>query len=267
MTLKAKSVLSLIGRDYRIARSYRLAFLLDTFFGLLNLITFFFISQVFEGERPEGLGPAPDYFAFVAVGLAIALVLQAASTGLARRIREEQLVGTLEVLVVQPISSAELAMGLAGFPFAFAMARAVIYLLIAGLFLQLDISQANWIGLVGMLFLAAAAFIPLGIALGALVIVFKRGEVLAAIVTFGLGLLSGALFPIAELPGWAGAVGRVLPTRFAFDGVRAALFKGHGYGNDMLALTIFIAVGMPLAIAGFSRSLEWARSRGTLSQY
>lgn len=263
---EARNVLALVRRDYLITRSYKLAFVLDTFFGLMNLVTFYFISRLFEGA-PTGLGTAPDYFSFAAVGVAIALVVQAASVGLARRLREEQLVGTFELLTVQPISASALALGSAGFPFAFAMVRAVFYLALAGLLLRLNVTQTEWPGLILLLGLTAMALMPIGIALGALVIIFKRGEVLAGVLTFGLGLISGALFPVAELPSWLAGVGRVMPTRYALEGIRDALFAGEGYARDTLILSLFGLVGFPCAILLFDHSLSWARRRGTLSHY
>lgn len=267
MRLKAKNVFSLARRDFKIARSYRAMFVLDTLFGLLNLVTFYFIARIFESTEPVGLGAAPDYFAFAAVGLAIGLVIQAASVSLAHRIREEQLVGTLEMLAVQPLSTGELALGSASFHFAFAIVRSAVYLAIAGLLLELKVSDASWLGLTLMFGVIGAAFLPIGIALAALVVIFKRGEVLASLVTFGLTLVSGGLFPIAELPGWLRWIGRAMPTRFAFDGFRKALFSGHGYLLDAAALGLFAIAGVPLSIFLFSKSLDWAIRRGTISQY
>ena len=37
------------------------------------------------------------------------------------------------------------------------------------------------------------------------------------------------VFPLGVLPGWLEFMGKLLPTRFAFDGVRAALFEGAAW--------------------------------------
>src|SRR5438132_2332717 len=118
------TVRALIKRDYFVARSYRLAFFLDLVFGVLNLVIFFFISRTFGGRTASELGGAPSYFAFVALGISVVVVMEATSIGLANRLREEQLSGTLEALVIQPVTAVELAVGLAGYPFLFAMIRA-----------------------------------------------------------------------------------------------------------------------------------------------
>ena len=68
-----------------------MAFVLDLFYGIINLLVFFYISQTFDDTASHDLDGAPSYFAFASIGIAITIVLQAASGGLAHRIREEQL--------------------------------------------------------------------------------------------------------------------------------------------------------------------------------
>jgi ABC-type multidrug transport system permease subunit len=258
---------ALIRRDYVLARSYRLAFFLDLVFGVLNLVIFYFISKTFGGTPTKDLGAAPTYFAFAALGISVMVVMEAASIGLANRIREEQLTGTLEALVTQPITAVELAFGLTGYPFLFAMSRAAFYVVVAGVFLGLDLGRTDWVGFVLVLAVTGAALASIGIFLGAVVIVVKRARVVASLVTFALGFLGGAFFPISVLPGWLEPIGRIAPTRFAFDGLRAAVFRGGGWGTDLLALAAFSAVALPVAVWLFSVALRATRRSGSLLQY
>jgi ABC-2 type transport system permease protein len=250
-----------------VTRSYRLAFVLDLVYGLINLVVYFFISRTFEQAHTAGLNGAPTYFAFVAVGIAITVVIGAASSGLAARIREEQLTGTLEALIAQPLTTTEVSLGLAGFPFLFAIVRAAFYILIAGAFLDLGLGNADWVGFVVVLLAAGVALSALGVLFGGLVLVVKRGEVLAGMIPFAMGLVSGAFFPVSVLPGWLEPIGRIVPTRFAFDGLRNAIFRGEDWGSDAAALALFALVALPLAIAVFERALAYGRKTGSLSQY
>ena len=134
---------ALVRRDWSITRSYRTALVTDLGFGFLNLVVYHFISRTLRPRVGSELAGAPSYFAFAAVGIALTVVLQAAITGFSRRVREEQLTGTLETLLAQPISSVELALGLAGFPFLFAIFRALAYLLLAGAFLGLSFAHCR----------------------------------------------------------------------------------------------------------------------------
>ncbi len=258
---------ALVGREYMINRSYRLTLPLDIFFGFLNLIIFFFISKTFHGGASAGLAGAPDYFAFASVGIALGLVIQTASVRIAHRMREEQLTGTLEALVAQPIRGSELSIGLAGFDVVFAMARATLYILVAWLFLGVDLSRASWLGFSLVLLCAGTAMAAIGIVLAAGVLVFKRAELAGLMVTLALSTLGGAAFPVRVLPDWLDPIVRVVPTRFAFDGVRHALFRGTGWSGDAGALLLISAVSLPVAFLVFNGALELAKRRGSLATY
>jgi ABC-2 type transport system permease protein len=267
LSVRAQPVTAVVRRDYHITRSYRLAFGLDLFFGVANLFLYYFISRTFGNAGRASLDEAPTYFAFAMVGIVVTVVMQAACTALAVRIREEQLTGTLEALVVQPITSLELALGLAGFPFVFAVVRAVVYLAVASAWLGVHVGEADWVGAALVLLSAGAAFTSLGIALGAIVLVIKKGDVFASLAIFALGLVSGSLFPISVLPGWLQPLAKVAPPRFALDGLRSALYSGTGWGEDAVVLALFAALTFPLAVWIFNWGLRYAERTGSLAQY
>jgi ABC-2 type transport system permease protein len=265
--IRAQAITAIVRRDYHITRSYRLAFGLDLVFGVANLLLYYFISRTFGRAGTASLEGAPSYFAFAVVGIVVMVVMQAASAATAVRIREEQLTGTLEALVVQPITSLELALGLAGFPFVFAIVRAVVYLAIASAWLGVDVGQADWPGTAFVLLGAGAALTGLGIALGATVLVIKKGDVLAGFAIFVLGLLAGSLFPISVLPGWIQPLAKIAPPRFALDGMRSALYQGAGWGDDAIVLTLLAVLTFPIAVWIFDRALRFAERTGSLAQY
>jgi ABC-2 type transport system permease protein len=260
-------VRALIAMEYASRRTYRLAFLLDLVFGIANLLVYYFISRTLSIGQHSDLGSAPTYFAFALVGIAITNVIGAAATGLAYRIREEQFTGTLEALLVQPISLNELSTGLAGYPFLFSMARAAFYILVGGGLLGVDFSNADWLGFVLMLLCSALAFGSLGIMLGGLILVVKRGEALVGVTMYALGILGGAFFPISALPSWLQPIVSMLPTHFAFHGLRAAIFVGGDWQTDALVLFLFGLVSLPCANYLFRRAVDHTRAAGTLNQF
>lgn len=257
---------AIMRRDFQITRSYRAPFVLDIFFGIMNLVVFYYISQAVSIERGD-LGGATTYFAFASVGTMLTVVVQSATAGLAARIREEQLTGTLEMLVMQPVSSVHLPFGLTGFPFLFGSVRVALYVAFAGAFLDLGLGNASWPGFFAILIAATLALSGVGIILGAVVLVLKQGTTLAIVLMFGFGLLSGAVFPRDLLPGWLETLGHLLPTRFALDGLRSALFTGAGWEGDFVALMATAAVLLPLSVWFFVVLLQVVKRSGSLSQY
>jgi ABC-2 type transport system permease protein len=264
---RARVLGAMVRRDFLISRSYRLAFVLDGFFGLVNLAVFLFISRTFGDATTAELNGAPSYFAFAAVGISLTVVIDATATLFARRIRDEQVTGTLEAVLTQPISIAEFSFGLAAFPLLFGVVRALAYLLVAAAWIGLDAERASWTGFAAILVSSGAAFAAVGVLLGAIVLVIKRGQVVVGMVVFTMGVLGGALFPIEVLPAGFEAVGRVLPTRFAFDGIRSAMFTGEGWTDDVAILLVYGALGIPAAIWTFTQALSYSRHAGTLTQY
>jgi ABC-2 type transport system permease protein len=259
-------VLTLVRREYASRRTYRLAFLLDLLFGVANLLVYYFISRTLEVAADSNLGVS-SYFAYVLVGIAITNVIGAASTGLAYRIREEQFTGTLEALMVQPVTLTELSAGLAGYPFLFSMGRAAIYILVGGTLLGIDFGTTDWVGFVVMLLVSALAFGALGIILGGVMLVVKRGEALVGLFTYALGILGGAFFPISTFPPWLEPIARIVPTRFAFEGLRRAIFLGDHWARDALILLVMSIVAFPFATYFFARAVEHTRRAGTLTHY
>lgn len=253
-------------RDFQVTRSYRLAFGLDILYGLLQLVTYYFISRV-VGTTSTSLGAAPNYFAFAAVGAVMGGVLSATVYALSGELRNEQLTGTLEALAAQPITSFEFCAGFVSFPLIFASLRASIYLIVASVWMHFDVSKASLPGVVGMIGATAFAFAPIGIFAGAAVLVLKRGTVIVGALISLMSMLGGAFFPVAVLPALLQWVGRSVPVRFAYDGVRAALFAGSGWETDLLALVGYGALMMPIALLAFARALNHARRAGTLSEY
>lgn len=259
--------MALLRRDLLIQVSYRLVLALDVFVGVLDVIVYYFISETFEGVTTASLGGAPSYFAFALVGIAVTVVIQAAAVGIGTTVREEQLTGTLEALVAQPLRTTELAAGLCGLPFFFSTLRVAIYLLLGALAFGLDLSDTSWIGFFVMLVTTAISMSTIGIGTAALVLVIKRGNALSSLVIFGMSLAGGAFFPVSVLPDWLEAVGKAVPPRFAFDGFRDALYQGSGWASDAVVLAAFSVVALPVAVWLFGRGLLYARRSGTLAQY
>jgi len=264
--LKLSAIAALVRRDYQIRTSYRLALMLDFFIGALDVIVFYFISQTFNDGATASLGDAPSYFAFALVGIAVTAVIQATTAGIGVAVRDEQLTGTLEALVTQPLSVVEMAVGMCGMPFLLSTFRVALYLILGGAFFDVSFSEANWPGLVVLLIVTATAMSSIGIASAAAVMVIKRGQAIAGLLVFGMSLLGGAFFPVSVLPDWLQPLSDIVPTRFAFDGLRAALYGGEFWG-DALALVGFSVVGVPAAIWLFERALRHGRRAGSLAQY
>ena len=72
-------------------------------------------------------------------------------------------------------------------------------------------------------------------------------------------LLSGFAFPFRGMPGWAQALGEVLPVTHVLRIVRGALLKGAELADataDIGALALFVLVVTTLAMARYRTTLD-----------
>jgi ABC-2 type transport system permease protein len=263
--MRPHAIAALIRRDALEGRRYPASLLLDLLFGVINLVIFLYISRTFRGVTTGHLHGAGSYFAFASVGIAFMIVIQAATTSVVRRVRAERQAGTLEALASAPVTSGELAVGMAGFGYAFGALRAAIYLGISALWLGLDVPDADWLGVAIVLVLGTVALMAIGIGLSALVLVYGRAEALTRVAVVALAFLSGAYFPVSVLPKWLEDVSVVLPSRIALDGLRAAFFDVGDWPARAGWLVVCIAVGFPLALLAFRAGLRATIRRGTIT--
>lgn len=261
----AGPILALIRRDYLERRTFRFALALDLLFGMLNLVVYFYISHVLR-HPARGL-PHGDhsYFSFAAVGVAFMLVIQAATATLARRVREDELTGTLEAICTQPVSASAIAFGLSGFPYLFAVLRAAGYLLLANLLLGLGISHPSPVGVLATILVSGLALMAVGIVLAGVVVALGTGGQLVSVVVFGFGFLGGAYFPISLLPGPLRELSLLTPTRYALDALRAALYGGRWLGSFWPLVAVAL-VALPLSLLVFRSALGISARRGTLTR-
>jgi ABC-2 type transport system permease protein len=72
-------------------------------------------------------------------------------------------------------------------------------------------------------------------------------------------LLSGFMFPFRGMPGWAQAIGEVIPVTHFLRVVRGALLKGEGLTTlwpELVALGVFVCIVTALAMLRYRRTLD-----------
>jgi ABC-2 type transport system permease protein len=127
---------------------------------------------------------------------------------------------------------------------------------------------------IGPALLILMAFLPftwgLGLVSAAAVVTFRRGGSATTMVVTMLGLLSGAVFPIALLPGFLQMIAEWNPFAIAIDGVRDALIGGTGWSEalgDLPRLVPLSLLGLVLGALCFRAAVARERRRGTLGHY
>lgn len=250
-------------RDLQVAWSYRAGFLVGQVSPLLMIGLFYFVSRV-VGEGSV-VGSPDEYFQFVVIGIAVSSVIDGSAASSAESARSAQVQGSLEALAVQPISPVALAFGWSLYPVLDAIIRAMITVLLAlpfGLAAGVD---PNWAGIAVVLAVSAVAFVGVGMIGSALIIAFQQGVSAVDVAMGALAVFSGALFPVAVLPGWLQPLTVLSPLTHALDAMRAVALDGASIGSvgsDLLVLACFAVALLPLGAFLIHVAMRHARRVG-----
>jgi ABC-2 type transport system permease protein len=102
------------------------------------------------------------------------------------------------------------------------------------------------------------------------VLVAKRGSPLARFLSLVTGLLGGVYFPVSALPRWLRSWSYLLPTTYSLDALRRLMLleaSPLALWPDLLALSCFSAILLPVGLLSFRFAMRWARREGSLSQF
>jgi ABC-2 type transport system permease protein len=268
---EAAKLPAFVRRDAKIALSYRVAFASDLLGLAAQIVVFSFIAKLVEPDKlPTYGGTHVTYLEFVATGIVINLALGALLYKVSGAIRQEQLQGTLESVLVTPTATATMQIGSVASTLLVVPLRATAMLGAIALVFGLQFDSGGILPALTIM----AALVPfawgLGLATGAAIVTFRRGTGLLGAGTTLLGLASGAVFPLALLPAWMAAIAQWNPLAIAIDGVRETLLGGAGWSEALSDIAVLLPLaGLTLA-AGvwlFRLALDRERRRGTIGMY
>jgi ABC-2 type transport system permease protein len=258
-------------RDLLTALSYRFGFVTGWIALGLQAVLFYFVGELVDpGALPSYGGHDVTYLEFAIIGIALggftALALGRISAG----IRNEQLMGTLESLLVTPTSPNTIQIGTVLYDLVYVPVRTALFLVFATLVFGLDLRAA---GLPAAL-LVLLVFIPfvwgLGVANAGLVLTFRRGSGVVAFGAMVLTLLSGAYFPLDLLPGWLAAVAEYNPLALTIDSMRESLLGNAGTTDALVAAAEILPFSLVSLLGGlwiFRLALRRERRLGTIGLY
>jgi ABC-2 type transport system permease protein len=266
--LLLRRVRAFVVRDFQLAVSYRLEFFLRILTILLVVTTFFFISKIFVGsETPFSQWRYP--LAAWITGLAVFNYFMTGFSSLANAIRSEQMQGTLESVLLSPISVPTVVVASSAWDFALATFNSFLYLFFGWLFFDVHF-QGNFLLALLFLLLTTLVLACIGILSASFAMVFKRGDPFGILLGTGSALFSGVFFPTQLLGSGFSTVSRILPSTYGLDGIRRVLIEGQGLSEvsePLVTLFIFLALLLPFSLWVFARAVQRAKREGSLIQY
>jgi ABC-2 type transport system permease protein len=260
-----------VRRDFLVAWSYRLAFASEWASLVLQAFMFYFVGlMVDETVLPEYGGSPATYMEFVAVGIALGTFMQLALSRVATGIRNEQVAGTLESLLMTPTASATIQVGTVVYDLIYIPVRTVVFLVLVAVGFGLHFEADGLLPAAAVLL----AFIPfvwgIGIATAGGILTYRGATAFTGFGLTVLTLFSGAYFPLTLLPDWVERLAAVNPVAIAIEGMRQPLLGGTGWSEtavDVLTLLPFAVASLAVGITVFRLALRRERRRGSLGLY
>jgi ABC-2 type transport system permease protein len=267
----ARKVPAFLRRDLLVMLSYRAAFASDLLFIVIQAVMFGFVAELVDQSKlPSYNGVQATYFEFVMIGVVIATVTGLLLQRVATAIRQEQMIGTLEAVLVTPTSPTTVQAGSVAFDLLFIPVRMAALLLAVSVTLGLGFEASGALPSAVLLL----AFVPfvwgLGLLAAAAIVTFRRGTGVVGVAMSVLGLASGAFFPLSLLPGWLQAIAEANPVSIVMEGTREALIGGAGWsgiGTGVLMLIPLSGLALLAGVAAFRAALAREHHRGTLGLY
>src|ERR1043166_5682432 len=227
LRLLPRRIFAFVARDYRLFVSYRMQFFLRILSILIVVTTLFFISKIFTGFTDPRFAQWRDPLAAWLTGLAVLNYFMTGFSSLANAIRQEQMQGTLESVLMTPISVPTVIVASSAWDFVQATFFSFLYLFFGWLFFGVHYQGSFLLALVFLL-LTTTVLACLGILSASFAMVFKRGDPFGVFLGTGSALFSGVFFPTQLLGSGFGAVSRMLPPTYGLDGIRRVLIEGQG---------------------------------------
>jgi ABC-2 type transport system permease protein len=227
------------------------------FFTFLLPLIFLAVFAVVGRDREVDGRPYADVFIPGMLGLAI-LVTTFAGLAITLTIRRER--GMLKRVRGTPLPPATY-MGALVTSNALVLAfETVLVLIVGSTVLEVDL-PGTWPELVGLVILGAACFAVLGVAVSPLVPTAEGSSAVVNAIYLPMLLLSGAFFPVDELPPFLEWLAEALPLTHLLDAMRSVLEDGGLSGDDLAGLAVTVGWGL-VGLAVAARTFRWTPRGG-----
>ena len=256
-------------RDWSVEKTYQLRLFLRLFDVVLIATAIYFMSLLVQD--PESLSQYNgNYFDFALVGLAVTSFAGVGLMSFGESLGREQATGTIDLLLASPASIPQLMAGMFALPFTFACVQIVGLLGIGVGLLGSGLSLSGLLISIPLLLMTTATFAAVGIVIGGIMLLAKRGDPISTPFYQASMLLSGVIIPLELLPLPVRVVGWMLPATWGIRAVREVLLADAGWMDvapEALVLSAFVVVMVPTSVVIYRRCLKVAVREGVLGSY
>lgn len=206
----------------------------------------------------KGIIPGkPNYFQFVAPGIMGMVVMMSLMTGLPHAISYEKDMGTLDGMLVAPISRASIILGKVFAQTIRGMLQGTIILLLAMFVFDVEIYGSIFL-VFFLLILGVYGFVGLGILITSFADTEETAGMIMMSLMFPMMFLSGVFFPVEQMPWYVQYVSRALPLTYTTSALRKVIILGGSFMDiafEIAFMAVFGTVLLVIAVPMFKKAM------------
>lgn len=157
----------------------------------------------------------------------------------------------LKSVMVAPVSRSTIFIGKTLGGMTTSIIQAFILLFI-GLFLGIHYTPMAMILIIAIILLLSFALTSLGLAIGSFMESLEGFQLIVSFVVFPLYFLSGALFPLKNIPAWLSVLTSMDPATYAVEALRTAMLEIPGKNHFALNIILLVISTIILGIIGIA---------------
>ncbi len=268
MIRNLRKILGFIRRDYLNHVSYRMAAFMGVFGLFMTLAAFYFMTQMWDpnADGLDGIEP----FDWLLIGLAFQYYFSTALYSFSAKIRDEQMLGTLEAMLVSPTPTSVVIFSSAAWDFTYGALRVGLMLLFATLFFNVDLHVTSLPAVLVGVLLTLLSSAGLGILSASFVLYFKRGDPINFLLSGATTFFGNVFFPVEKLPEGIRFISDYLPITWSLRIVRGSLLQGQPLAElqgEFVSLGILTLFLLPAGLVASRFAIRKAKRAGSLIQY
>ncbi len=199
----------------------------------------------------------PNYFQFVAPGIMGMVVMMSLMTGLPHAISYEKDMGTLDGMLVAPMSRASIVIGKVMAQTVRGMLQGTIILLLAMLVFGVKI-YGSILLVYFLLALGVYGFVGLGILITSFADTEETAGMIMMSLMFPMMFLSGVFFPVEQMPWYVQYISKALPLTYTTTALRKVIILGAGLGDiafEVMFMVVFGTVLLAISVPLFKKAM------------
>jgi len=255
-------------RDFLTDLSYRFAFFLQLGGMIFSVAVFYFASRMVDPATAglEGIAPFP----WLLVGIGFQIYFSTALYSFSAKVRNEQVLGTLEAMLVSPTPTSIVLFSSTAWDFTWGALRLLVYLLVAVLVFDVKLHVESPVALFLGIALTLLSSAGIGLISASFILFFKRGDPVNFLLTMGTTFFGNVVFPSKVLPPAIAWVSDFVPMSWSLHVVRGTLLQGAGLADvssQIVRLAVLTAVLVPAGLLAAKVAIQRAKQEGSLVQY